>query len=57
MSEPVPSVVKSGVALAKELNITGTPTVLVNDWLVTPADPNFIIESIRAVAEGKVPKP
>ncbi|WP_411279188.1 DsbA family protein [Gemmatimonas sp.] len=55
MLDTIPWQIEAGKMLAKELDLTVTPTVVVNDWLVTPSDPEYIFEAIRAVAAGKKP--
>lgn len=57
MSDSIPKSVDAGRMLAKELSISVTPTVVVNDWLISPSDPGYIFEAIVAVAAGKKPKP
>lgn len=42
MLDSMPESINAGKLLAKDLNLSVTPTVVVNDWLVSPADPEFI---------------
>jgi protein-disulfide isomerase len=53
----IPREVAAGERLASEMSITVTPTILLNDWLISPADPDFVFRSIKAVVDGKKPKP
>ncbi|WP_439643641.1 DsbA family protein [Gemmatimonas sp.] len=55
MRAPIPAPLEAGKSLAKELGVSITPTVVVNDWLITPADPEYVFEAIKAVAAGRSP--
>ncbi len=55
MRAPIPASVEAGKRLARELGVSITPTVVINDWLITPADPEYVFEAIKAVAEGRSP--
>jgi protein-disulfide isomerase len=55
MRAPIPASVEAGKRLARELGVSITPTVVINEWLITPADPEYVFEAIKAVAEGRSP--
>ena len=57
MRSPMPTEVSAGLQLAKDLGISVTPTVVVDDWLIRPAEPEYVFRSIEAVAAGRKPKP
>lgn len=49
--------IRSGIALAGELKVQGTPTVVVNGWLFHSPMPSGIERAVNAVIAGKSPKP
>ena len=57
MLDSIPPEIELGKRLAKDLDLSVTPTVVVNDWLLSPAEPEYIFRSIEAVAAGRNPKP
>jgi hypothetical protein len=48
--------INAGVLLGRQLAIAGTPAVLVSGWLVDPALPESVEETVNAVIEGRTPK-
>jgi protein-disulfide isomerase len=56
-TEPIPRV-EAGKALAKELDINATPTLIVNGWMLShPPSPEELDAMIKAVLAGKNPVP
>ncbi len=49
--------IDSGVKLARELKLSGTPVVVVNDWLFDPASAESVERAVTAVMAGRSPKP
>jgi protein-disulfide isomerase len=47
--------IANGVALGKKLGVIGTPTVMVNGWLISPSDPETVIAAVTSAVAGKTP--
>lgn len=47
------SLIASGTRVANALNVTGTPTAVVNGWLVEPSLPENVEKAVNAVLAGK----
>lgn len=55
-SETAPRI-DAGLALASELALRSTPTVIVNGWIIDPAQPASIVRAIERALAGKKPSP
>lgn len=54
---PAPSRINRGIEFGQRLAISGTPTVLVNGWLIDPAFPESVERAVEAALSGRAPKP
>jgi protein-disulfide isomerase len=56
-SDPARDLVRAGTELANRLQVTGTPTVVVDGWLFKPSSPSTIETAVTAAVQGRSPKP
>jgi protein-disulfide isomerase len=50
-----PASIAAGELQAKELDVSSTPTVLVNGWKFDPSSPDQIERAVAAAVQGKSP--
>lgn len=49
--------ITAGLELGRKLAVTGTPTVMINGWLLNPTDPEQFMKAVGRAVAGKSPKP
>lgn len=47
--------INAGLALAADMQVTSTPTVVVNGWILDPALPASVVRAIERAMDGKSP--